>query len=58
MTAGRVVRFEELRLLQSSILVEVDRMCRAQGLTDYLAYGTLLGAVRHGGFIPWDDDVA
>ena len=47
----------ELRQVQLGVLVEVDRLCRAQGLTYYLAYGTLLGAVRHGGFIPWDDDV-
>lgn len=35
----------------------LDRVCREQGLAYYLAYGSLLGAVRHQGFIPWDDDV-
>jgi lipopolysaccharide cholinephosphotransferase len=35
----------------------VDRYCREQGLTYHLAYGTLLGAVRHGGYVPWDDDL-
>lgn len=39
------------------ILVEMDRICRAEGLTYFLDYGTLLGAYRHGGFVPWDDDV-
>ncbi len=40
-----------------AILQYLDEVCRQLGLTYYLAYGTLLGAVRHQGFIPWDDDV-
>ncbi|MET0694095.1 MAG: LicD family protein [Propionibacteriaceae bacterium] len=48
---------EELRAVQVRILAEFDRVCRRHGLVYYLAYGTLLGAVRHGGFIPWDDDI-
>lgn len=40
-----------------STLQFLDNVCRQQNLTYYLAYGTLLGAVRHQGFIPWDDDV-
>ena len=39
------------------ILVFLDEICRERKLTYYLAYGTLLGAIRHKGFIPWDDDV-
>ncbi len=39
------------------ILIEADRSIRAHGLRYFLEGGTLLGAVRHGGFIPWDDDV-
>lgn len=39
------------------ILDEIDRVCRQYGLRYSLAYGTLIGAVRHKGFIPWDDDV-
>ena len=39
-----------------SILDEIDRVCRKHGLKYYADYGTLIGAVRHGGFIPWDDD--
>lgn len=39
------------------MLDELDRVCRLHGIRYYLAYGGLLGAVRHGDFIPWDDDV-
>ena len=49
------IRTLQLRLL--SILKAFDIMCRNHGLRYYLEYGTLLGAVRHGGFIPWDDDL-
>lgn len=42
---------------QEQLLLEADRICRENGLTYYLWAGTLLGAVRHRNFIPWDDDV-
>jgi lipopolysaccharide cholinephosphotransferase len=50
---------EELRavqLVELELLCEVDRVCRKCGITYRIVAGTLLGAVRHGGFIPWDDD--
>lgn len=41
---------------QLEIWQEVDRICRKHKITYWAAYGTLIGAARHGGFIPWDDD--
>lgn len=47
----------EIKKIELDILLELDRICTENGLTYLLAYGTCLGAVRHGGFIPWDDDI-
>ena len=47
----------ELQLRSVPILQAIDNVCRQHGLRYYMIYGTLLGAVRHGGFIPWDDDM-
>ncbi len=45
------------QLKQIVLLDEIDRVCKKLHLTYYLIAGTLLGAVRHGGFIPWDVDL-
>ena len=42
---------------QMEVLLLFDEICDTYGLKWYIAYGTLLGAVRHKGFIPWDDDI-
>ncbi len=50
-------KMRQLQLCELDILRQVDKICRKYKLTYYLAEGTLLGAVRHHGFIPWDDDM-
>ncbi len=48
---------KELRLIQLNILQEVADFCEKNNITYFLAYGTLIGAIRHHGYIPWDDDI-
>lgn len=51
------VTLDELRQLQIGILNAVHDFCKENNITYSLAYGTLLGAARHKGYIPWDDDI-
>lgn len=52
---GSELRKLQLRMLD--ILKYIDGVCKEHDITYWLSSGTCLGAVRHGGFIPWDDDV-
>lgn len=45
-----------LQLIELELLLELDRICRKYGIKYTIIGGTLIGAVRNGGFIPWDDD--
>ncbi len=47
----------EVQLASLAILKRIDAICRAEGIRYWVMYGTLIGAIRHHGFIPWDDDL-
>lgn len=53
----RLLSLIETKEVSLNILRYVDQYCNEKGIKYFAAYGTLLGAVRHGGFIPWDDDI-
>ncbi len=47
----------KLQLVELEVLLAIDAVCKDYGITYFLDSGTALGAKRHGGFIPWDDDI-
>lgn len=59
LTNEQNIGLKEIRAIQENMLQTlkvIDSVCREHGLKYVLAYGSLIGAVREGGFIPWDDD--
>lgn len=48
---------KEAQKIMVEMLIEINRVCEKYGIEYYLSDGTLLGAIRHKGFIPWDDDL-
>ena len=57
MQEGDVATLQEHQKALNYLLQEFDRVCKELNITYYLFAGTLLGAVRHKGFVPWDDDL-
>lgn len=51
------LNLREIQTASLDVLLRTERIIREYNLQCFLAYGTLLGAVRHQGFIPWDDDI-
>lgn len=54
---SRIMTIKDKQKASLDVLVRLNDFCQEHGIRCYLAYGTLLGAIRHQGFIPWDDDV-
>jgi len=53
----REISVDETKLIMVRILESIDKCCRENNIKYSLCWGTMIGAVRHHGFIPWDDDI-
>lgn len=54
---NQYLTLDEIHAILADMLRLVDKICKAEGIQYFLSGGTLLGAIRHQGFIPWDDDI-
>ena len=54
---GKEISLEEMKKIELDILITIDEICTKNNLKYSLMDGTLIGMVRHQGFIPWDDDI-
>ena len=52
-----ITDIKEMQHIALDVLIYLDKVCSKYGLKYFIVDGTLLGAVRHKGFIPWDDDI-
>lgn len=50
-------QIRDVQLSNLELLKELDYVCKKNNLQYWLDFGTLIGAIRHKGFIPWDDDI-
>ena len=53
----RRLSIEEAKQIELDILAFIDSFCKKYDIDYFINYGTLIGAIRHKGFIPWDDDI-
>lgn len=53
----KITELDELKVIELEIMKQIHFFCSENDITYYLAAGTLIGAMRHQGFIPWDDDI-
>lgn len=51
------ISFEESKIIMLDTLKSIDKCCRENDINYSLAWGSMIGAVRHHGFVPWDDDI-
>ena len=53
----KTIGTEDLKKIQLEIARHIDLFCKKHGIRYFICGGTLIGAIRHKGFIPWDDDI-